>query len=786
MLSSIILLSLTGCGDDNKKQRVEITKKEIPQKAIVVVIKKVPPPKPITTKVKKDTPPQAYNYIIESPKQWLPTSGSLPAHDLDGDQLTITFSEKGKSILAEKGIYHFSHGHLTLTGNDFIYTPMSGQEGIINYTVTSNQKSASAQLIIKNVMGDPLANQQWHLYNQGKKSYALSEQMKAYYINDIISRGVEKKKAKKIVNEFFTEKESLLIAGEDINVIGAYAQNVTGKGMIAVVVDSGMEIRHEDLIDNILPNRSLNLIDTAINKTDPTSQANNGDHGTSVAGIIAAKAWNGLGGHGVAPDTKLIGMNYIQSKKIPQSNFIVHGFPGSGILPSENVVVFNRSYGYDQPISISYSTLNESIDAYPSTLRNKKGALSIKSSGNEFESSNRNGSVCNDNKANDLGLSCYNTSFYPSNNHPFYLSVAAINTNGHHSSYSTAGAGVFVSAPAGEEGEFYPAIITTDQMTCLNGYSSFNNKKISFFSESVAKKRFPFNYPGHQDNPRCNYTSTFNGTSASAPNVSGVVALIASANNELTWRDIRHILAKTSTKVDPNNKPIALNIDNKKFIAHDGWIKNAAGYSFNNLYGFGRVNAGEAVRMAKSYKNRLGEMQTSAWIGLGSVVGEPPLTQKIPDNNLKGTSFIIHVKEELELEAIQFKFDISNVDFIIPSKKNTTQSTAGMDLAIEVTSPSGTRAVLLTSKQTLIIPAVSFDIGYHHQYILKDNVILANAFYGEKTKGNWTIKILDTSAQTFTASDFGQKGSPLSHYVNNKFPSIVEGVALRTFAHTPQ
>ncbi|KKL02401.1 hypothetical protein SD53_04890, partial [Rheinheimera mesophila] len=34
---------------------------------------------------------------------------------------------------------------------------------------------------------------------------------------------------------------------------------------------------------------------------------------------------------------------------------------------------------------------------------------------------------------------------------------------------------------------------------------------------------------------------------------------------------------------------------------------DAAGYNFNNLYGFGRVDAGAAVAMAKNYTVNLGE-----------------------------------------------------------------------------------------------------------------------------------------------------------------------------------
>ena len=46
-------------------------------------------------------------------------------------------------------------------------------------------------------------------------------------------------------------------------------------------------------------------------KTTLTRPANDGDHGTSVAGIINSVGWNNIGGRGVAPEASLIGYNWL-------------------------------------------------------------------------------------------------------------------------------------------------------------------------------------------------------------------------------------------------------------------------------------------------------------------------------------------------------------------------------------------------------------------------------------------------------------------------------------------
>lgn len=722
----------------------------------------------------KNIAPVAQDVALSSSFSWQNNQGKFQVSDADNDILTVTaISEDGIAVQPSQGVYTLKNGLLTVQGIGFSFLPLKDGATNATYTVSDGQQTATANLSIAPASSDPLAYQQWHLNNTGQSAYSMnSDAIKAFLINDV---GFTEAQADNWIAARIDT--SILVPGEDMNVISAFTQGVTGEGSIAVVVDSGLEIGHEDLQANILPNRSLNMISGALSVTDPTSTSTLGDHGTSVAGLIAAVGWNGLGGRGVAPNAKLIGMNYLESQT-DLNSALSHGIPGSGITESEPLTVFNRSYGISYPAVISYDQFEEAVQGYSAmALRSGLGAVNTKSSGNSFLRPGSNswaGSICG--PANQLGLTCLNGNFEPSQNTPFYFSVAAVNSDGGHTSYSTAGANVLVSAPAGEYGDLAPAMVTTDQMTCLRGYSGFPAVDAGGWPEYDAAFT-PFNYPGHPENTSCNYTSTFNGTSSAAPNAAGVISLIHSANPALSYRDIKDILVRTSTKVDPQNEPVVLTVGNGEFVAHPGWVENAAGYSHNNLYGFGRVDAGAAVALARTYSSSLPAQLMTDWIALGSQAAEEPLTASVPDNNAEGAVLTLEVTDDITLEGVQFAFDVANDE--LRSDSWPSQTTAGIDLAIEVTSPSGTKSVLLSSKQAIADPSFDFATGYNEGYILKNAVFLSNAFYGENSAGVWTIRLVDTNSSDYSVTDSAWPEG----YKNNLQNSVVEGVAIRVFGH---
>jgi subtilisin family serine protease len=94
----------------------------------------------------------------------------------------------------------------------------------------------------------------------------------------------------------------------------------TGKGVVVAVLDTGVQIDHPDLVGNIWTNpdeidgngidddgngfvddiHGANMVSGGANVKDEVG------HGTHIAGIIAARAHNGVGGTGIAPDATIM------------------------------------------------------------------------------------------------------------------------------------------------------------------------------------------------------------------------------------------------------------------------------------------------------------------------------------------------------------------------------------------------------------------------------------------------------------------------------------------------
>ncbi len=84
-------------------------------------------------------------------------------------------------------------------------------------------------------------------------------------------------------------------------------------------------------------------------------------------------------------------------------------------------------------------------------------------------------------------------------------------------------------------------------------------------------------------------TSTFGGTSSAAPLASGLIALVLQARPDLTWRDVKHVLARGATLVDPMDRDLTPSA-------------NSRGFRHSYGYGFGILKAPKLIQAAKDHK----------------------------------------------------------------------------------------------------------------------------------------------------------------------------------------
>jgi len=254
------------------------------------------------------------------------------------------------------------------------------------------------------------------------------------------------------------------------------------------------------------------------NKISNQGDSDSPSHGSTVAGFIAS-AVNGKGLVGVAPNAELILIKQVDS--------------------SDKATIKAFEFAKDQGakiINCSWGTNNVS-EAVSSALEDLKddGVTIIFASGNEGESMDS----------------------YDINDESELASVIGVGSSDEHNdiaSYSNFGKNIDLLAPGGDT-DHNMGILGVDDS------GSFGN----YYQKGLVNDNYSF----------------VNGTSFSAPIVTGVVALMVSVNPNLTPDEIRYILIQTADKIGDNAN-----------------YKNG----FDRYRAYGKINAQKAVEMARDYK----------------------------------------------------------------------------------------------------------------------------------------------------------------------------------------
>ena len=440
----------------------------------------------------------------------------------------------------------------------------------------------------------------------------------------------------------------------DINVQPVWEEGIKGEGINVAVVDDGMYHTHEDLKDNV--NSEFNH-----DYTGEDDIYNPFDHhGTNVTGMIAARD-NDVGVRGVAPRATVYGYNILTPGGTTGEN-IIDAMVRNGV----QTAVSNNSWGpFDGPgPSPTFSFWRQAINTGITAGYDGKGIFYAFAGGN--------GHLLGD----DSNLDEF------ANTHAV-TAVCSVHSEGRRAGYSEMGANLWVCAPSNDRpGRLGGArgILTTE-----------NSDR---------------------------YYHDFGGTSAATPLVAGVAALTRSANADLTWRDIKVILAASASKNDP---------------ASLGWqdgaamhpVSSADRYHFNHEYGFGLVNAEGAVALAKRWTS-LPEMQVH------SVASDEELYVEIPDAKAYGSA-------TTTTHTLTVESDIGFTEFVEVTIAFEHDSFRDLEILLE--SPSG-------SVSKLSVPFDTYD-GLNN-FFGEGFVPLHGPFQfgsakhlGEDPNGEWKLHVTD-------------------------------------------
>lgn len=292
--------------------------------------------------------------------------------------------------------------------------------------------------------------------------------------------------------------------GADINVRKAWEKYTAGNPKVIVsVVDTGIDLAHEDLAANCLESGHINTIDI-------TRPVEAGDHGTHVAGTIAAVSNNGKGVAGIAGGDAQKGLSGVRI----MSCQIFGNYTGEG---NSSLAI---KWGADHGAVISQNSWGYSFDF------NEDGVLT----GSELEYAKR---ATIDNATKEAV--------------DYFIRYAGCDDSGEQLPDSPMKGGVVIFA-AGNDGidngapANYKPIIAVGAVKRNGRRASFSNYG-DWVDIAAPGQDIYSTYPGN----RYEYLS---GTSMACPHVSGVAALVVSycGGPGFTNKDLEEKLIMTANR----------------------------------------------------------------------------------------------------------------------------------------------------------------------------------------------------------------------------------------------
>jgi subtilisin family serine protease len=435
------------------------------------------------------------------------------------------------------------------------------------------------------------------------------------------------------------------------NVEAAWALS-QGDGTTIAIIDDGVDLDHEEFSSagKIVAPRD------ATRRTDNPRPGNGDNHGTACAGVACADGR--FGSSGVAPRARLMPIRLASALGSQnEADAIVWAAQhGADIISCSWGPADGAWWDRDDPVHGQVAPLPDStrlaLEWAIANGRNGKGCVITWAAGNGSES------VDND------GYASY----------PKVIAVAACNDRGKRSNYSDFGRAIWCAFPSNELlSPRTPGIWTTDR----SGAPGYNPGQTSKGDAA-----------GH-------YIADFGGTSSACPGVAGVAALVIARNPDLRWDEVRDILRRSCDRID---------------VA--GGDYDSTGRS--PLYGWGRVNAEAAVKLAVPAQPAFRTIHAAL--------------QEVPIPDLKTATLAVEVGDTRPVKTVTVEVDIEH--------------TYIGDLLVRVLPPagSGVPAVVLHNRAG----------GSAHNLKKTFDAVSAPdlaTLTGKNPGGTWTLEVQDKERQ---------------------------------------
>ncbi|ESO12333.1 hypothetical protein HELRODRAFT_105284 [Helobdella robusta] len=421
-----------------------------------------------------------------------------------------------------------------------------------------------------------------------------------------------------------------------MNIMDAYKRfNMTGDGIAITILDDGIEKNHTDLFANYDPQASYDFND---NDTDPHPRYDFTDfnrHGTRCAGEVAAIANNNKCGVGIAYKAGIGGIRMLDGD-------VTDALEAQALsYHLQHIDIFSASWGptddgktLDGPGTLAQKAILMGVQQG----RNGLGTIYVWASGN----GGRHGDNCN--------CDGYTNSMYT-------LSVSSVT-----STYEQ------------------PDYLERCSSTLAATYSSGSDRRTQIITTDL--------------HDGC--TDTHSGTSASAPIAAAIIALALQKNKFLTWRDVQHLVVRSSRR---------------STLKSDDWILNGAGRWFSHAYGYGLMDASKLVELAHIWKTSPKRI---------SCFFAPVITNRTVHGGLE-TANVVNVSSCTDNNEV--------VKYIEHVQAQITFSTAKRgDCELHLLSPAGTRSKLLMKRplDTSSEGIINWPFTSTH-------------FWGENPEGVWSL-----------------------------------------------